>query len=220
MITVNITLQFVRDGAKESKRLRLSMEDSIGETVNRLVRDLALPLDDDGQPLSYHLVRHRQVLASEDRLFEAGVQEGDIMQLAILDPQATMGQSISAGLLNRLGGKTASEPLPIRATLVAPTGQSFELHHSRALIGRADPNLGYPADAFDADLTNLDPNRTVSRPHALIVYNNGQFTIRDLYSQRGLLLNDMPVSPSKSTFLQDGDVLTLGDVKVQFRCEG
>jgi FHA domain-containing protein len=219
MIPVNVTLQYIREGAKESKRLRLAMEETIGDTVNRLVRDLALPLDEDGQPLSYHLVRQRQALAPEDRLFEAGVQEGDILQLAILDPKATMGQAISAGLLNRLGGKTGGEPLPVRAALVASSGQRFELRHTRALIGRADSNLGYPADALDADLTELDPSRSVSRPHALIVFGNGQFTVRDLYSQRGLLLNGVRVSPSKSQFIQDGDVLTLGDVRVQFRCE-
>jgi FHA domain len=217
MIPVNITLQYVRDGVKESKRLRLAMEDSVGDTLNRLVRELSLPLDEDGHPLSYHLIRQRQALASEDRLFEAGVQEGDILQLAILDPQATMGQAISAGLLNRLGGKTSGEPLPVRAALVALSGQRFELRHARALIGRSDANLGYPPEALDADLTDLDPARTVSRPHALIVYSNGQFTVRDLYSQRGLLLNGVPVSPSKSSFIQDGDVLTLGDVRIQFR---
>ncbi len=219
MIPVNITLQYVREGLKESKRLRLSMEETVGDTLNRLVRELALPLDEDGQPLSYHLIRHRQVLDSEDRLFEAGVQEGDILQLAILDPKATMGQAISAGLLNRLGGKAGGESLLVRAALVASSGQRFELRHTRALIGRADSNLGYPAEALDADLTDLDPGRTVSRPHALIVYSSGQFTVRDLYSQRGLLLNGVPVSPSKSQFIQDGDVLTLGDVRVQFRCE-
>jgi pSer/pThr/pTyr-binding forkhead associated (FHA) protein len=51
------------------------------------------------------------------------------------------------------------------------------------------------------------------------VYSDSQFTIRDLYSQRGLLLNGVTVSPSKSQVLHDGDVLTLGNVKVQFRCE-
>ncbi len=219
MIPVNITLQYVREGIKDSKRVRLSMDDTIGDTVSRLVRELGLPLDDDGQPLSYHLIRHRQVLDDADKLFEIGIQEGDILQLTILDSKATMGQAISIGLLNRLGGKASSEPLPIQAALFTASGQCFELRHSRALIGRADSSLGYPADALDADLTDLDPGHSVSRPHALIVYSNGAFTIRDLYSQRGLLVNGVPVSPSKSQPLQNGDLLALGDVKVQFRCK-
>jgi pSer/pThr/pTyr-binding forkhead associated (FHA) protein len=139
--------------------------------------------------------------------------------MTTLDPRATMGQAISVGLLNRLGGKASAEPLPVRASLVSEDGLTFELSHTRALIGRADASLGYPAEALDADLTALDPQRTVSRPHALIAYANGEFTVRDLYSQRGLMLNGARVSPSKAEVLHDGDVLTLGDVMVLFRCE-
>jgi hypothetical protein len=150
---------------------------------------------------------------------ECGVQEGDILQLAILDPNATMGKMLSGAVLNRLGGKSSSEPLPISALLLTERGQQFPLKHTRALIGRADPKLGYPSDVFDADLSDLDPDKTISRPHALIVFNNGEFTIRDLYSQHGLFLNDQRVSPSKAAALQDGDILVFGTVKVQFRCQ-
>jgi uncharacterized ubiquitin-like protein YukD len=219
MIPVNVTLQYVRDGAKASTRIRLAMDATVQDTIESLIEALELPREENGHPLSYRLVRQRQVLDNDDRLFEAGVQEGDILQMTTLDPRATMGQAISVGLLNRLGGKASAEPLPVRASLVSEDGLTFELSHTRALIGRADASLGYPAEALDADLTALDPQRTVSRPHALIAYANGEFTVRDLYSQRGLMLNGARVSPSKAEVLHDGDVLTLGDVMVLFRCE-
>ena len=99
---------------------------------------------------------------------------------------AVMGLALAAGVLSRIGGgKSGSEPLPVAATLIAETGEVFPVRHTRALIGRADAKLGYPPEALDADLTDLDPDRTVSRPHAMIVYSEGEFTIRDLYSQRG-----------------------------------
>jgi uncharacterized ubiquitin-like protein YukD len=219
MIPVNVTLQYVRDGAKASTRIRLAMDASVQDTIESLIQALELPREENGRALSYRLVRQRQVLDNDDRLFEAGVQEGDILQMTTLDPRATMGQAISVGLLNRLGGKASAEPLPVRASLVSEDGLTFELSHTRALIGRADASLGYPSEALDADLTVLDPQRTVSRPHALIAYANGEFTVRDLYSQRGLMLNGAKVSPSRAEVLHDGDVLTLGDVMVLFRCE-
>jgi pSer/pThr/pTyr-binding forkhead associated (FHA) protein len=118
-----------------------------------------------------------------------------------------------------LGGKAGNEPLPVKAALVSPSGDEFPLQHTRALIGRADPKLGYPTESLDADLTLLDPGKSVSRPHALIVFTNGEFTIRDLYSQTGLLVNGERVSPSKAKVLHDGDMLMLGEVLIQFRCE-
>ncbi len=219
MIPVNVTLQYVRDGVKDSKRLKLAMDHKVHDTIIALIKDLDLPLQNEGDPISYHLLRHRVVLDDDDMLFEAGVQEGDILQLASIDSNATVGQALTAGILNRLGGKASHEPLPISAALLTRDGEFLHLKHTRALIGRADASRGYPPETLDADLTELDPGRSVSRPHALIVYTDNEFTIRDLYSQRGLLLNGQPVSPSKAQVLHDGDMLTLGDVELQFRCQ-
>ena len=219
MIPVSVTLQYLRDGTKCSARCALSMDVSVKDAIARLVNDLKLPMEEDGQPIRYNLIRQRQVLDYDDTLFEAGVQEGDIVQLAIIDAQATMGLAIPAGILARLGGKSGADPLPVAASLVTETGQTYTLRHTRALIGRADARRGYPAEALDADLTDLDPDRTVSRPHALIVYIDGEFTIRDLYSQRGLLINGVRVSGSSAQVLHHGDTLTLGSVTVQFCCD-
>jgi hypothetical protein len=219
MIPVNVTLQYVREGSKESRRVKLSIDESVGDTLKRLIGELQLPLDAEGKTLTYRLLLRRQLLDNEDKLYEAGVQEGDIVQLTTVDPKATMGQAISAGILNRLGGKSSTEPLPVSAALVDESGGMRYLSHTRALIGRADSALGYPPESLDADLTDLDPDRTVSRPHALIAYSNGEFTIRDLYSQRGVLLNGQKISPSKAEVLHDGDLLVLGSVQVRFRCE-
>ena len=219
MMPVNVTLQYLRDGVKDSRRVKISLDSQVASIIDQLVQELHLPEASQEEQLTYHLVAQRQVLDEEMTLFEAGIQENDIIQLTLLDPNATVGKQITSAVLNRLGGKSTSEPLPVSAALFSADGQRFELQHTRALIGRADSKLGYPREALDADLTDLDPGKTVSRPHALIVYSNGEFTIRDLYSQRGLMLNGERVSPSKAAVLQDGDILTLGTVEVQFRCE-
>lgn len=219
MIPVNVTVQYLRDGVKDSRRVKLSLDSRVADVVAQLINDLHLPMELGQERLMYHLIAQRQMLDEEDTLLTAGVQEGDILQLAMLDPNATVGKAISGAVLNRLGGKAGSDPLPITAGLFSAAGTHFPLLHTRALIGRSDTKLGYGPDTLDADLTELDPGKSVSRPHALIVFNNGEFTVRDLYSQRGLMLNGERVSPSKAAVLQDGDILTLGDVEVQFRCE-
>ncbi len=219
MIPVNLTVQFIRDGAKDSASLPLSMDMTAVEAVDHIVQSLSLSAD-----TTYRLLHQRQLLSTQTRLFEAGVQEGDILQLTIFDAKTTvgaldLGRSIAGSILNRLGGKAGAEPLPLQAALFTRDGEPFMLRHTRALIGRADESMGFPSEVLDVELTALDPNLTVSRPHAMIVYSDSGFTIRDLYSQRGLWVNGERVSASHSQPIYDGDVLSIGEVELQFRCE-
>jgi hypothetical protein len=220
MLPANVTLQYMREGTKQNVRVKLSLDATVRQVIADLVRDLGLPsTDSDGEPCTYELTYQRQTLSDEARLFEVGVQENAILQLVAVNPNATRsGMALSANVLSRLGGKGSNELLPIRAELLSRTGRAFPLRHTRALLGRADPALGYPPEALDADLTSLDPERTVSRPHALIVYSDGRFTIRDLYSQRGVLVNGVRIPVNGAYPLNDGDWLVLGEVELQFRC--
>ncbi len=218
MIPVKVTLQYLsNDGMKNSASMRLSMDMTVAEAVKGIVA--YLNLGDEGV---YQLLRQRHPLDDEMRLFEVGVQEGDILQLTVMDANATitgLSAGLAGGILSRLGGKAGDDPLPVRAALIAQEGQSYMLRHTRALIGRADERLGFPPEALDADLTALDPTRAVSRPHAMIVFADGIFTIRDLFSQSGLTINGQRVSPSQAQAIRDGDMLGFGGVMLQFRCE-
>ena len=57
-----------------------------------------------------------------------------------------------------------------------------------------------------------DPN--VSRTHAELTYNGGEWVIRDLNSTNGTLVNDVDVDEAA---LRDGDLITLGLVTLEFR---
>jgi len=219
MIPVNVTVQFMREGVKNSAVLRLSMDMTAEEAVRGIVQHLNLPTSS-----VYRLLRQRQMIDPGTRLFEAAIQEGDIVQLTVVDANTTLGtpgigRSMAGGVLARLGSRTDSEPLPVQAALIMPDGQPLYLQRTRALIGRADETLGYSNEMFDVELTPFDPDRSVSRPHALIVYADGHFTIRDLHSQGGVKINDALISLSQSQLIHDGDVITLGSVMLQFRCE-
>jgi len=194
MIPITVMIQYMNQGAKESRRMKLSMDATVSTSIAQIIAELALPIRQDNQPISYYLIRQRQILEDKTTLMEIGVEENEILQLTVLDPKATMGQALSGSIMSRLGGKTGSEPLTISAALALPSGSVFcHLKHTRALVGRADAKLGYTADSLDADLTSLDPNLTVSRPHAMIAYHDNQFTICDLYSQTGVVINGVKI---------------------------
>jgi hypothetical protein len=55
--------------------------------------------------------------------------------------------------------------------------------------------------------------RTVSRNHAKIAFRNGTYSITDLESKSGLLVNDRKVS---MTVLRHGDLIQIGHVKFRF----
>jgi hypothetical protein len=216
MIPINVTIQYLRDGTKESRRVRLSLDDTIDAVIDKIATEFEL-----GDTTDFQLLKLRTALDETCKLYEAGVQEGDILQLVAIDPNATViGKIPSGSILNRLGGRASGERLTVSATLIASDGTRFLLRNTRAMIGRADANMGFPPETFDADLTALDPNRTVSRPHALIVYQNGEFSIRDLYSQLGVIHNGIRIPANTSQPLRNGDRLKFGNVELQFHREG
>jgi hypothetical protein len=220
MIPINVTVQYQEHGNKRSARLKLALDMTVAQAVEAIIG--ALQLSDD---TAYRLVYQRHPLDATAKLFSAGLQEGSIVQLDADDANATImdvsnARVLAAGVLQRLGGRTGSaevELLPIRAALVAESGQVFMLQRTRALIGRADEQIGYPPEMFDAELSALDDNRSVSRPHALIVYADGVFTIRDLYSRHGVFVNDEKLSSSGAQQIYDGDVIRIGEIVFQFR---
>ena len=55
--------------------------------------------------------------------------------------------------------------------------------------------------------------RTVSRKHAKITFRNGVYSITDLESKSGVLVNDRKVS---MTVLRHGDLIQIGHVKFRF----
>jgi ABC transport system ATP-binding/permease protein len=104
------------------------------------------------------------------------------------------------------------EPLPpeAHAKLVAVSsnlaGQSYPLHLKELIIGR---------EPHENDV--VVNHRSVSRNHAKIVWRDHKFTIIDLRSANGLLVNG---SPFRAANLVSGDIITLGHVKLRFVAPG
>ncbi|WP_395849550.1 FHA domain-containing protein [Cystobacter fuscus] len=99
------------------------------------------------------------------------------------------------------------EPLPPSATKLVCTagpcaGQEFGLEEGEYVIGRANDN------------PICIPDSSVSRRHVLIRRLGGGWTVNDLGSGNGTLMNGEPLS--EETPLVSGAVLTLGDTELTF----
>jgi len=90
----------------------------------------------------------------------------------------------------------------LSAWLTDPLGFDIEMTRFPFVVGRSE----------DCDLT---PNgRGLSRRHAEVIFHSGRFVIRDLDSVNGIQVNGCKVA---RVILDDGDVISIGDIKFTFK---
>lgn len=98
-------------------------------------------------------------------------------------------------------------------TTSAGRTQSLLLSQLPYLIGRGrSPDGSVP----DLDLSLYD-SKYVSRRHAKIARPHGEFTLTDLHSANGTLLNGLPLAPNAPKVLRSGDLITIGKARLTFR---
>jgi hypothetical protein len=82
-------------------------------------------------------------------------------------------------------------------------GEDFRLRVGKNVIGTA----------ADCDIVLTD--KKISRKHATIRYEGGEYQIADLDSSNGAFVNDEKVQKHD---LIDNDIIKLGDIQVEFKC--
>jgi hypothetical protein len=94
-------------------------------------------------------------------------------------------------------------------------GKEFPISGLETQIGRWDADSGiFP----DVDLDQDDPEAKVSRRHARIAYQNGQFYIEDLGSTNGTFINrGRRLLPGHRQLLQSGDEIIVGKTFLKFQ---
>ena len=94
------------------------------------------------------------------------------------------------------------------------TGKQFMLSDVESQIGRWDADGGiFP----DVDLDTDDPEAKVSRRHARITLNNGQYFVEDLGSTNGTFINrGKRLPPGQRQALCDGDEIIVGKTFLRF----
>jgi pSer/pThr/pTyr-binding forkhead associated (FHA) protein len=100
------------------------------------------------------------------------------------------------------------------ASLTLDNGQSFSLNQDTIVLGRSDPIEGIDPDV---DLSFHGGYESgVSRRHALIQKDGEVWSLEDLGSTNGTVVNREKVSPGDSVSLAEGDVIYLGHLKAVF----
>ncbi len=109
-------------------------------------------------------------------------------------------------------------PVKLTAKLVlmnnSDMSASFILDKDTNLIGRMDPHTGiFP----EVDLSTYDPETKVSRRHARVYREGGQFLVEDLSSVNGTIVNGtFKLYPKQPRVLQNGDEIRLGETVLKF----
>ncbi|HXG83686.1 MAG TPA: FHA domain-containing protein [Pyrinomonadaceae bacterium] len=95
------------------------------------------------------------------------------------------------------------------------SGTEFALVADESNIGRWDADNGiFP----DVDLDRCDPEAKISRRHARIIRQNGNYLIEDLGSTNGTFVNrGKRLLPGNKNILTDGDELIIGKTFLRFK---
>jgi len=98
--------------------------------------------------------------------------------------------------------------VPRAASLVhAETGQRLDLDPHGFVWRVGKPHQG---TSPDLDLTQFPHAEIVSRAHALIRYDRGQYYLEDTNSSNGTFVNRKPLIPGRRYPLNDGDYVVFG----------
>jgi FHA domain len=142
-------------------------------------------------------------------------QNGSRKSAKIPQPEIAAGQGAPAmNLSSSLGSRNGPH-----AMLVIERGRSigkqFMLSELESQIGRWDADGGiFPDIDLDAD----DPEAKVSRRHARISLNNGQYFVEDLGSTNGTFVNrGKRLMPGIRQALNDGDEIIVGKTFLRFK---
>jgi len=110
----------------------------------------------------------------------------------------------------------AGERHEIYRLICDATNEEFYLNRDgETTMGRIDPVTGIRPDA---DLTNLDTQRSVSRRHAKIVFVGGEFRIiEEIGTMNGTFVNGRRIPTGQPVPIKDGDRIRCGLVDLTFR---
>ncbi|MBK8727169.1 MAG: cyclic nucleotide-binding domain-containing protein [Holophagaceae bacterium] len=123
--------------------------------------------------------------------------------------------NIAAAPATATAAKAKAAAPPAQPSIVSViSGKKFAIQAHGALVGRFDPNTGIHPDI---DLTEEDPNLSVSRRHARILCEHGRyFIIEEQGVANGTYVKGERLAPGDARELHNGDRVGFGMVVLFF----
>jgi CRP-like cAMP-binding protein len=167
--------------------------------------------------------RHHTVVALEDTEV-VSIARGTFLRMIRQNPEVSVKMMQRLAQRNReLSGRVESEsskgpktrPQPTTVSLVSViSGRKFNILAHGALVGRYDPNTGIHPDI---DLTEEDPQLSVSRRHARILCeHNRYFLVEEHGVANGTYIKGERLPPGDARELKPGDRVGFGMVVLFF----
>ena len=193
---------------------------ALAKTSTRLLRiDAAMLPDVLGQngAIGASLLRQlaARALHTEQRLRETGIELA--ARKAAHEPQPpARAVDVPTPVRNTAADSIAMQPPPAAIALrVTAAARTIAVDPARSdfLIGRPDPVTGAVPDI---DLGSFDGNRTLSRRHARLLRDGGQYFVReDSATTNGTHVNGARLQTGVSVPIKPGDKLYFGSIEVE-----
>lgn len=201
-----------------------------------LLKALGWPVVEGEQLIGYQLriAETGQILSDTESLNDAGVENGDVLQIALpkeQQPSDAVGVPSATGHTGQTAEGLAQGISPIAVVAPSPQDRRGTLAPPRAAqMAFAEPSLvsakgyifilGDPPISIgranrdakpDIDLTELDTGHVSSRPiHAEIHREAEDFILQPMQTTNGTFVNGVEIQPGERCSLHDGDVIQFG----------
>ena len=138
-----------------------------------------------------------------------------------------MDRSIRRCASSRRRGGSGAAPAGVAITGVRQaylrdeeTGVTFDIRWQPAIIGRPDASNPETANTLAVNLGPLEGSKTVSRHHARITEQNGQFFVESMVDHNPTYLNDGLVRVGERRMIDTGDKIRIGKFSLAFNYKG
>ncbi len=196
----------VSDGKGSTRDLELPGDVAIRALAPAIASAIQHPdLPAGGDPVRF-VLKHQgsgEVLPPDRTLEAVGVVHGDSLLLMV--------KTVPVKVIGEEGPPPFGGP-----GLISSEGRSYSLRGKSVLVGRVDRVAGIVRVVLGVDLTDLDPSASVSRRHARVFLQRGDWLVEDLRSTNGTAVNDRWLEPGERVRLRDGDSVRFGDVVMAF----
>jgi hypothetical protein len=153
-----------------------------------------------------------KVLDPDKTLEQLGIQTGAVLELSRERRPAIQ----ESGINRAMPARTPIDSANKAYLRDSNSGTTFDLVYQPAIIGRPDSNNPASAEMLAVNLGPLEGSKSVSRFHARVTEQRGQFFIEPLAEHNPLYLNGALVREGEKLALQPGDKIRVGTFTLLF----